>query len=68
MIKLVSSTFVKETATKQALCDFIMASEKLSMGEQCDQFETQFAAWQGARYALLVNSGSSANLLLVQAM
>ena len=68
MIKLVSSTFVNEAETKQALCHFIMASDKLSMGEQCAQFETQFAEWQGSKYALLVNSGSSGNLLLVQAM
>ena len=68
MIKLVNSTFINETETKQALCNFIMASEKLSMGDQCAQFEAQFADWQGSKYALLVNSGSSANLLLVQAM
>ena len=68
MIKLVNSTFINETETKQALCNFIMASEKLSMGDQCTEFEAQFADWQGSKYALLVNSGSSANLLLVQAM
>ena len=68
MIKLVSSTFVNEQETKKALCDFIMRSEKLSMGEECLKFEKSFAEWQGSRFALLVNSGSSANLLLVQAM
>ena len=68
MIKLVNSTFVNEIQTKQALCDFIMDSDKLSMGNQCAQFEKAFAQWQGAGFSLLVNSGSSANLLLIQAM
>lgn len=68
MIKLVSSTFVYETKTKQALCDFIMSADKLSMGNQCEKFEKAFAKWQGVEFCLLVNSGSSANLLLTQAM
>jgi CDP-6-deoxy-D-xylo-4-hexulose-3-dehydrase len=68
MIKLVNSTFVEEHQTKQALCEFIMNSDKLSMGEQCALFERNFAHWQQARFSILVNSGSSANLLLVQAM
>lgn len=68
MIKLVSSTFVNERETKEALCDFIMKSDKLSMGEQCALFEKNFANWQQSRFSILVNSGSSANLLLVQAM
>ena len=68
MIKLVNSTFIDETVTKKALCDFIMESKKLSMGSECEKFEKDFATWQGCRFALLVNSGSSANLLLVQAM
>lgn len=68
MIKLVGSTFVEEQETKKSLCDFIMKSEKLSMGDECAKFEQSFAKWQGSKFALLVNSGSSANLLLVQAM
>ena len=68
MIKLVGSTFVEEQETKKSLCDFIMKSERLSMGDECAKFEQSFAKWQGSKFALLVNSGSSANLLLVQAM
>lgn len=35
----------------------------LTTGRFSDQFEKDFASWIGARYAHLVNSGSSANLL-----
>lgn len=35
----------------------------LTTGRFSDQFEKDFAAWIGVRYAHLVNSGSSANLL-----
>ena len=45
-----------------------MASEKLNMGAQYTQFEAQFADWQGTKCALIVNSGNSANSLLVEAM
>ena len=68
MIKLVNSTFINETETKQALCNFIMRSEKLSMGKECLKFEQKFSYWQGCKFSILVNSGSSANLVLVQAM
>ncbi len=35
----------------------------LTTGRYADQFEKEFAAWLGVRYAHLVNSGSSANLI-----
>ncbi len=34
-----------------------------SMGDEVRAFEAAFAAWNGSRYAVMVNSGSSANLL-----
>ena len=39
MIKLIKSTFYKESDTKEKLSKFIMSSEKLSIGEQCKKFE-----------------------------
>ncbi len=68
MIKLVKSLFYKEAETKQALCDFISRSSQLSIGEQCAGFEQAFAQYQGRRHAVLFNSGSSANLALIQAL
>jgi CDP-6-deoxy-D-xylo-4-hexulose-3-dehydrase len=40
----------------------------LTAGRYADEFEREFAAEMGVRHALLVNSGSSANLLAVSAL
>ena len=40
----------------------------LTTGRFADQFEKEFAAWIGVRYAHLVNSGSSANLIAFMAL
>lgn len=40
----------------------------LTAGRFCKQFESEFAKYLGVRYALLTNSGSSANLLAVSAL
>lgn len=68
MIKLIKSTFYKEEETKKKLCAFISSAQFLSIGEECRKFEKDFAKWQGRKYCVLVNSGSSANLALVQAL
>jgi len=68
MIKLIKSTFYNEKSTKNALCDFIKRSEKLSIGKECADFEKAFAFYQGRKHCVFVNSGSSANLALIQAL
>lgn len=68
MIKLVKSSFFEEVETKKALADFIMKSTKLSMGEECLKFESAFAKKQERKFAVFVSSGSTANLVLLQAM
>lgn len=68
MIRLMKSTFYNEVETKEKLCQFIMNSDKLSMGEKCLEFEKIFAEYQGRKYAVFFNSGSSANLALIQAL
>lgn len=40
----------------------------LTTGHFAEQFEKEFAAWLGVRYAHLVNSGSSANLIAFMAL
>ena len=60
--------FAHEEETKKETADFILNAPKLSMGDECARFETQFAKWQGRKYAVLFNSGSSANLALLQSM
>jgi len=68
MIKLIKSTFYEELLTKDYLCDFIKGAEILSMGSECREFEKNFAKWQECKYAVLFNSGSSANLALLQSI
>lgn len=45
----------------------VIASGRFSMGSEVAAFEQEFAARVGAPYAVMVNSGSSANLLMVAA-
>lgn len=68
MIKLIKSTFFHESLVKKKLTEFILKTEILSMGKECRKFEEKFAKYQERKYAVLVNSGSSANLALIQAL
>lgn len=54
----------EEYAAIQAVID----SGMFSMGKNVAEFERVFAAYTGSRYCVMVNSGSSANLLMVAAM
>lgn len=67
-INLIKSTFFNEKETKVRLADFILNSTRLSMGEQCEAFEIAFTKYQERKYTTLYNSGSSANLALIQAL
>lgn len=68
MIPLIKSTFYKEQQTRSKLAKFIMKKGKLSIGKQCRDFEHRFATFQKRKYCVFVNSGSSANLALIQAL
>ena len=68
MIPLMKSTFFNEFETKKALADFILQTNKLSMDQHCFEFEKQFAEFHNTKHAILVNSGASANLILIQAL
>jgi CDP-4-dehydro-6-deoxyglucose reductase, E1 len=46
----------------------VLGSGRLTMGDEVRAFEREFAEWTGARHAVMVNSGSSANLLAVDAL
>lgn len=62
------SAFFNEQCTKEALSKFILQAKQLSMGEQVAAFEEEFAIFQGAKKAILVNSGGSANLAILQSL
>jgi CDP-6-deoxy-D-xylo-4-hexulose-3-dehydrase len=68
MIKLIKSTFYNEKEIKNKLCQFIQKADMLSMNETCFTFEKKFANWQKRKYCIMFNSGSSANLALIQAL
>ena len=68
MIKLIKSTFYKESEVKKSLKKFIQNAEQLSFGKECLAFEERFAKWQKRKYCVFVNSGSSANLAVIQSL
>lgn len=67
-IPLMRHTFLEEAEAKDRLCSFIQSADRLSMGEEVARFESQFATWQGRAFCTMVNSGSSANLVLLQSL
>lgn len=46
----------------------VLDSRRLTMGERVRVFEQALAEWTGAPHVVMVNSGSSANLLMVDAL
>ena len=46
----------------------VIESDNYSMGSEVSSFEAKFAEFFGSKYSLMVNSGSSANLLMVSAL
>lgn len=46
----------------------VIASDRFSMGAEVGAFERQFASYFGTKFAVMVNSGSSANLLMTAAL
>lgn len=67
-IKLMEFAFANGQQTKERLANFVKSTDYFSMGEHCFEFERRFSAWQGVKHAVLVNSGSSANLILIQSL
>jgi len=68
MIKLIKSTFYNEKKTKRALIKFVENAKQLSSGKECEKFEKKLAKYQGRKQAIFLNSGSSANLAIIQAL
>lgn len=57
---LIENTYDKEEIL--AMME-VLTSNRLTMGKNVEMFEKEFAEYVGAKYAIMVNSGSSANLL-----
>jgi len=63
--ELAYSTFDKNE--KEAMYEVIQ-SDMFSMGKNVKQFEKEFASFFGTKYAVMVNSGSSANLIALASL
>ena len=46
----------------------VISSQNFTMGEKVNEFENKFAQHMGSKYAVMVNSGSSANLLMIASL
>ncbi len=53
---------------RERLSEFILNGDKFSQGDLVKEFEKKWSEWQGCKYSVFVNSGSSANFLAVYAM
>ena len=63
--ELLYSTFSKEE--RQAMYK-VIKSDSFTMGRHVQEFEEQFAKYFGMKYAVMVNSGSSADLIAVASL
>jgi len=51
-----------------SLINFLKSTNKYTKGEKTREFEQKWSEWQGCKYSIFVNSGSSANLILIDAL
>ena len=64
-------TLIKDTIDNKDvdnLIEWLKTYPRLTKGAKTLEFESQFAEWIGTKHAVFVNSGSSANLLMVYAL
>lgn len=61
-IKLMEDSFTEEEIIAVNNC---LKSGNYTQGELVEEFEKKFAEWNSSKYGVMVNSGSSANLLMI---
>ena len=64
-------TLVKDTIDKSdidRLIEWLKTYPRLTKGKITLQLEEKFSEWLGRKYSVFVNSGSSANLLMLSAL
>jgi CDP-6-deoxy-D-xylo-4-hexulose-3-dehydrase len=59
---------VISSSDRDRLVTFIEHTKRFTQFTKVKEFEQAYAAWQGCRYCVYVNSGSSANLILISAL
>ena len=65
-IPLIKDTINSEDLKK--LSDWLLTTPHLTKGELTLKFEKEWSKWNGNKYSVFVNSGSSANLLMAYAL
>lgn len=65
-IKLVNDTISNQDIDK--LIEWLKTYPKLTKGEKTIEFEKKWSEWLGCKYSVFVNSGSSANLMMLYAL
>jgi CDP-6-deoxy-D-xylo-4-hexulose-3-dehydrase len=66
MIRLVQDTIDNKDIDQ--LIEWLKTYPRLTKGQLTIQFEEKFAKWVGSKYSVFVNSGSSANLLMIYSL
>lgn len=66
MIRLINDNISKIDISR--LTEWLQTVPRLTMGDKTIEFEAAFSEWLGMDYTVYVNSGSSANLLMVYVM
>jgi len=65
-IRLVNDTI--DSSDVLRLTEWLRGDPRLTKSDQTVLFEQQWSAWQGRKYSVFVNSGSSANLAMLYAL
>jgi len=52
----------------EILLSFIKTTKRFTQFTKVKEFEEEYSKWQGCKYSVFVNSGSSANLILVNSL
>lgn len=65
-IKLVTDTIDKQDI--DCLIEWLKTYPRLTKGEKTLEFEKKWSEWLGVKHSIFVNSGSSANLLMLYAL
>jgi CDP-6-deoxy-D-xylo-4-hexulose-3-dehydrase len=65
-VKLADNTI--SAAEMASLADWLKEGHQVTKGPLTRQFEAEFAAYTGTKYSIMVNSGSSANLLMAYSL
>lgn len=59
---------ILEAKDKEYLVDFIRTTERFTQFKKVKEFEKVWSEWQGTQYSTFVNSGSSADLVMLDAV